>query len=119
MKLGTDWVDSLLNTLRALYNIFHNGNMHKSLNNIWASLGMVIFYVAVNTSNVETFANSNVRSVLSMESTQSVQHFPSFVELLKEFHYPKGASTISLNFWPYVCSTTDTLVKVQHVHFMS
>ena len=27
----------------ALYNIFRNGLIHKSLNNIWASLGMVRF----------------------------------------------------------------------------
>ena len=28
VKFGTDWVD-LYNTLRALYNIFHNGLIHK------------------------------------------------------------------------------------------
>ena len=45
MKSGTDWVDSLLDTLQALYmyNIFHNSLIHKLLNNIWASLGMIIF----------------------------------------------------------------------------
>ena len=48
VKFDTDWVDALLNTLRALYNIFHNGLIHKSLNHIWASLGMVMFQVEVN-----------------------------------------------------------------------
>ena len=43
VKFGTDYVDSLLNTLWALYNIFHNGLIYKSLNNSWASLGIVIF----------------------------------------------------------------------------
>ena len=42
VKFGTDWVDSMLNTLQA-YNIFHNGFIHKSLNNIWTSLGIVMF----------------------------------------------------------------------------
>ena len=43
VKFGKNWIESLFNTLRALYNIFHNGLIHKSLNNIWDSLGMVIF----------------------------------------------------------------------------
>ena len=43
VKFGTGWVDSLLNTLRALYNLFHHGLMHKSWNNSWASVGIVMF----------------------------------------------------------------------------
>ena len=43
VTFGIDQVDSLFNTLRALYSIFHNGLIHKSFNNIWASLGMVMF----------------------------------------------------------------------------
>ena len=42
-KFVTDWVDSLLNTLRASCNISHNGLIHNALNNIWALLGMVMF----------------------------------------------------------------------------
>ena len=36
VKFGTDFVDSMLNIPQALYNIFHNGLIRKSLNNIWA-----------------------------------------------------------------------------------
>ena len=43
VKFGTYWADSLLNPHQALYNIFHNGLIHKSLNNIWTSLGTVMF----------------------------------------------------------------------------
>ena len=43
VKFGTDWFDSLLNTLWVLYNIFHNDIMHKSLNNILSLLGMLMF----------------------------------------------------------------------------
>ena len=43
VKFGTYWVLSLLNTLPALYNIFHNGLIHTTLNNTWALLGMVMF----------------------------------------------------------------------------
>ena len=42
VQLGTDLVDSLLNTLFTPYNIFHNGFIHKSLNNIWASLDIIM-----------------------------------------------------------------------------
>ena len=38
VKFGTDWADSLLNALWVLYIIFHIGLIHKSLDNIWASL---------------------------------------------------------------------------------
>ena len=43
MKFGRDGVDSLLNKLWALYNIFHNGLIPKSLINVWASLGIIMF----------------------------------------------------------------------------
>ena len=43
VKCGTDYIHSLLNTLRAFYNIFHNAFIHNSLNNIWASLSKVMF----------------------------------------------------------------------------
>ena len=35
-----------------------------------------------------------------MESTKSMSNFPSFLELLNEFHFLKGASNISLNLGP-------------------
>ena len=43
VKFNTEWVDSLRNTLQALTNIFHNGLIHTSFDNIWALQGMVIF----------------------------------------------------------------------------
>ena len=43
MRFGTDWVDFLLNTLLALYNIFHNGPIHRPLNYLGASLVIVMF----------------------------------------------------------------------------
>ena len=47
-----------------------------------------------------SFTNSKVQSVLSIESTKSLPNYPSFLELLKEFRYLKGASTFSLNSGP-------------------
>ena len=104
VKFDTDWVDSLLNTLWALYNTFHNGLIHKPLNNIWASLYKVMFSCE---SNWETFGNSKVQSALSMDSIKSMSNFISFLELLKEFCFLKGASTISLYFGLYICSNTE------------
>ena len=43
MKFGSDRVDLLLNILQVSYSIFHDGPRHKSLNNSWASLDIIIF----------------------------------------------------------------------------
>ena len=51
------------------------------------------------------------RSVLRKESTQSLPNVTSFLKLLKEFRFLKGARIISLNFSPYYRSFLNTLVK--------
>ena len=48
LTFGTDQVDSLLNTPRTFNNVFHIGLIHKSLNNMWASLGMVMYSCGSN-----------------------------------------------------------------------
>ena len=52
VKFGTGWVDSFLNTLRDSYNIFPNGLIHKSLNNIWTSLGMGMFATVLSRTRM-------------------------------------------------------------------
>ena len=56
----------------------------------------------MEVNNWETCANSKVKSVLSMDSTKFMSKFPSFLEFLMEFRFLEGASTISLNFRPYL-----------------
>ena len=50
-------------------------------------------------------------SVLSTESTRFVTNFTSFLKLLKEFRFLKGASIIYLNFSPYYRSVPKYIGK--------
>ena len=88
-KFSSALVNSMLNTLRALANIFHNCLMSKLLNNTCSSLGMLML-----VNNCDTYANSKAQ--ISMESTKYVPNLCFFFELLKIFCYLKGASITSL-----------------------
>ena len=48
VKFGTGWVDSLLKKLQALFIIFRNGLMHKSLSNTWDSVDMELLQYEIN-----------------------------------------------------------------------
>ena len=69
----------------------------------------------MGVNNREIFANSMVWSVLSMETTKSMSNFPSFLKLLKEFHFSKGPSTISVKSGPYFHSNTD-IYSFEQIH---
>ena len=45
-----------------------------------------------------------------MEPTKSMPNFPSFLNLLEEFHFLKGVSTISLNLGPYFHSNAEIYI---------
>ena len=93
----------------------HNGLLHESLNDCWASLGMVIGFMCMYITDKHL---PILRSgVLSMESTKSMQDFPSVLEVLKEFCFLKGASTISLNFGGVLFSLKyGNILLNAHVH---
>ena len=50
-------------------------------------------------------------SVLNKESTQSVPNFTSFLKVLKEFHFLKGASIIYLNLAPTITQVSKYIGK--------
>ena len=61
----------------------------------------------MEVNNQESLANSKVQCVVRMDSTKFMPNFPSFLALLMEFRFLKGASTIFLNVGCYFHSNAE------------